>query len=494
MRVAAVPFPTCPLARPWLPRTALARHCSWPAHRRNWAPAPSGHPSAKQRRATRLCGAAAAPAGVDVSSLVDRNLQDTVVVTGGGPAGLATAAALHQAGIPVLVLEREAALSTGGSALGLWTNAWRALDALGVGDVLRQQHPNVQDIELVRHNGRQLRRFSLSECDGGPHEFRGVRRSNLLAALAAILPSDSLAFGAQVTAAEPTAAGAALTLASGQRLECLAVVGADGARSAVAAAAGRSPANYCGQSAIRGVARFPGGLPPQLQAGCIRQVWGPAARAGLYPVSDTELYWFVCFNAAADAPTSTSPAAWQQEALGVVQGWAWGLPEVVQATPLQDLSRSRLLDRWDRIPASSGSSSITLAGDSLHPMTPNLGQGGCTALEDALVLARCLQQQQLPSLAAELRDSSSSSGSSRGRAAAVAAAAVQSAFGQYERERMQRCLPLTIRSYVMGALLQAPLPPVALARDLFVQHAFSPAHFLDHATFDCGRLEPTRDG
>lgn len=105
------------------------------------------------------------------------------------------------------------------------------------------------------------------------------------AALAAILPSDSLAFGAQVTAAEPTAAGAALTLASGQRLECLAVVGADGARSAVAAAAGRSPANYCGQSAIRGVARFPGGLPPQLQAGCIRQVWGPAARAGLYPVS-----------------------------------------------------------------------------------------------------------------------------------------------------------------------------------------------------------------
>jgi hypothetical protein len=41
----------------------------------------------------------------------------------------------------------------------------------------------------------------------------------------------------------------------------------------------------------------------------------------------------------------------------------------------------------------------------------------------------------------------------------------------------------------MGALLQAPLPPVALARDVYVQHAFSPAHFLDHAAFDCGRLE-----
>ena len=41
----------------------------------------------------------------------------------------------------------------------------------------------------------------------------------------------------------------------------------------------------------------------------------------------------------------------------------------------------------------------------------------------------------------------------------------------------------------LALLAQAPLPPVALARDLFVQHVFSPAHFLDHAAYDCGRLE-----
>ena len=161
-------------------------------------------------------------------------------------------------------------------------------------------------MELVRHTGRALRRFSLAECDGGPHEFRGVRRSNLLAALAARLPPSSALFGAPVAAAEPTAAGAALRLASGQRLECLAVVGADGARSVVAAAAGRPTPNYCGQSAVRGVARFPGGVPAELAAQCIRQVWGPGARAGTYAISDTELYWFVCFTApadAADAPT-----------------------------------------------------------------------------------------------------------------------------------------------------------------------------------------------
>jgi hypothetical protein len=35
-------------------------------------------------------------------------------------------------------------------------------------------------IELTRHTGRVLRRFSLAQCSGGPHEFRGVRRSTLL--------------------------------------------------------------------------------------------------------------------------------------------------------------------------------------------------------------------------------------------------------------------------------------------------------------------------
>jgi hypothetical protein len=40
----------------------------------------------------------------------------------------------------------------------------------------------------------------------------------------------------------------------------------------------------------------------------------------------------------------------------------------------------------------------------------------------------------------------------------------------------------------MGALLQLPLPPVVAARDVFVERLFNPSHFLDHAAFDCGRL------
>lgn len=52
----------------------------------------------------------------------------------------------------------------------------------------------------------------------------------------------------------------------------------------------------------------------------------------------------------------------------------------------------------------------------------------------------------------------------------------------------RRCLPLTVRSFAMGALLQLPLAPVVAVRDAFVSQRFSPAHFLDHAAFDCGTL------
>lgn len=81
---------------------------------------------------------------LDAAELGQRDLRGTVVVTGAGPAGLATAVALHTVGIPAVLLERSSGPSAAGSALGLWTNAWRALDALGAGDALRQQHPQLQ--------------------------------------------------------------------------------------------------------------------------------------------------------------------------------------------------------------------------------------------------------------------------------------------------------------------------------------------------------------
>ena len=147
MQQTALMAPCCPMARPVAPAAGPSqrgRPAASQAALEHQAPAPR----ATRSRAAAAAAAAAAPtraASIDVSSLGARDLRGTVVVTGAGPAGLAAALALHKAGLPVVVLEREAQLSAAGTALGLWTNAWRALDALGVGDALRQQHPEVQE-------------------------------------------------------------------------------------------------------------------------------------------------------------------------------------------------------------------------------------------------------------------------------------------------------------------------------------------------------------
>ncbi len=141
--------------------------------------------------------------------------------------------------------------------------------------------------------------------------------------------------------------------------------------------------------------------------------------------------------------------------------------------------------------------------DAAHPMTPNLGQGGCAALEDAVVLARSVA-------------TAAASGFTPAASVAARQAAIEGALRAYEQERKARTTVLTVRSHVIGALLQIPLPPVSAARRLFRAHAlasganhplalralqviwvrnlyvsskvFSPAHFLDHTLYDCGTL------
>lgn len=108
-----------------------------------------------------------------------------------------------------------------------------------------------------------------------------------------------------------------------------------------------------------------------------------------------------------------------------------------------------------------------MAGDAAHPMTPNLGQGGCTALEDAVLLAA----EVGPVL--------------RGAGQQAGGAELAAALRRYEQRRSARCLPLTIKSNLMGVALQSGLGPMCLARDWFVSSPlFSPAHFLDSCNYN----------
>lgn len=86
----------------------------------------------------------------------------------------------------------------------------------------------------------------------------------------------------------------------------------------------------------------------------------------------TSVYWFVTQNIDGNLPEMTQQEI-KQEAQHIVRGWDGGIQECVAATDMETISRSRLGDRWAP-PSLAAAPNFTLAGDALHPMTPNLGQ------------------------------------------------------------------------------------------------------------------------
>eukprot|EP00850_Spirogloea_muscicola_P005762 SM000026S09011 [mRNA] locus=s26:1030236:1036628:- [translate_table: standard] len=425
-----------------------------------------------------------------------------VVIVGAGIAGLSTALALTRVGIPVVVLERAPALREGGAALSLWGNAWRALDVLGVGESLRSQYTTLTRVELCSSDGRLLKAFDFAECDGGPHEVRGVHRVALLQALATGLPPNTIRFSSRVS----SIAGSSqdhiyrVALEDGEEYNAKVIVGCDGANSKVAKYLGLKDVNYAGYSAYRGVSHMPAG---HSLGGTVCQALGRGVRAGMYPLNAQEVYWFTVFNSPPGVRDET-PAAMKKAALDSVLGWPQEIVDPIRCTSEEQITRSDITDRW-LLPLPGvrwGRGGITLAGDAAHPMTPNLGQGACTALEDSVVLARELADTPLASVPVKqaaglmVAAGGSSGGQASGKRQPAKAhhqvhvgTTVNAALERYEKERLRRCAVLTLRANAMGRLLQLPYVPVCYIRDnLAIPRVFPVAHFLDHTLYDCGEL------
>jgi len=415
-----------------------------------------------------------------LSTKIDASNRFDAIVVGGGPAGMATALALQRTGwTNCLVLEkrRETEVMQGGTALGLWTNAWKALDALGVGDRVRDSSGRVNRVELCRQDGdRVLTSFDLATCDGGPHEFGGVLRGRLVQCLAEDINKETtqLKFGVECRSCIVDKEGTVtLETDDGHTYTTDLLVGADGVNSVIAKTYGtfknkEMGTRFVGQTAIRGIAEY---ASQEDMPGTIRQVLGSGVRAGVYPVSSKELYWYVCFYDDVYGDSGSVDIIDQARDMLIASQESWKTSivwDAIQRTPAGRVSKNRLSDRWDiseLFPNTSPHPSpIALAGDALHPMTPNLGQGGCTALEDAVILASYLQECIKDK---NIRPSDQ--------------------IEKYTKERAKRCIPLTVRANLMGLILQSEFPPVVLARDTFISTAFDPSHFLDHATFDCSK-------
>jgi 2-polyprenyl-6-methoxyphenol hydroxylase-like FAD-dependent oxidoreductase len=379
-----------------------------------------------------------------------------IIVIGSGIAGLTTAIALRKVGIEVAVYERAPELREVGAGISLWANALRALDHIGAGESVRAVSLKMTRSEIRGKSGRSvlvaLDAAAMEGRAGMPELVRMIHRAELVGALAAHLPAGVAHYGHECVSVEADGTAARVRFANGRTDSADAVIGADGIRSVVRTAIlGASEPRYAGYTGWRGVCP----RPASVEAGYIGEWWGRGLRFGIATLPNDRIYWFVGQN----APQNGRNADERGHLLAAFAGWPAPIRELIGSTA--DVLRNDIIDRPPVREWSKGR--LCVIGDAAHPMTPNLGQGGCTAIEDGVILARHLSR----------------------------ATDVPAALTAYARERYKRTAGIVKESWQLGAVAQWEGRVSCALRDRLMWLAgkvMGAGAILKHAKFDTGPL------
>jgi 2-polyprenyl-6-methoxyphenol hydroxylase-like FAD-dependent oxidoreductase len=365
-----------------------------------------------------------------------------IIIAGAGIGGLSLASALRRAGRPFTVLERAPQLVPVGAGITLSPNALSALHHLGLQEAVRAAGRELSGGAICDRRGRVLlpvgdlqprsRRIHYvgpaPVRPGGGPTFALTRTDLQLVLLTGAGPG-AVDTGCEVTSFIPHAGGVTVHLAGGRILEGELLVGADGLRSAVRRGLrGDEPLRYAGHTCWRALVddvELP--TPDRFS-----ESWGPGSRFGIVPLGPRRAYWF----AVADAPEGEADPEDPRPLLRArFAAWHAPIDRLIAATPPAQIHRADIfdrppIDRWvqDR---------VALLGDAAHPMTPNLGQGGGQAIEDAVVLADALVREPL----------------------------IEGALGRYEALRLRRANRFVVQSQRLGRLAHVQGRPLRWLRD-----------------------------
>ena len=365
-----------------------------------------------------------------------------ILIAGGGIGGLTLAALLRRRGRDCIVLERAPRFAPLGAGITLQPNALKALRIGGIDEAIVGRGALMQRMRIRDDRGRVLSSIGAqSLVSNFAATVVGFHRATLHAALMDLVEPSQVRLDAAVRSCGETASGAFVELESGERIEGAALVGADGLRSVVRRElVNDGEPRYSGYTSWRGVAAR-GSLWP---AGEMSESWGEGARFGLVAIDGERLYWF----ATANVPAGGGDAG-KAGLLARFSRWHDPIRAVIEATPDHAILRTDIADRDPIVGWSRGR--VTLLGDAAHPMTPNLGQGGCQAIEDAVVLDLCLSATA--DCAAAFKDYEQRRGARTARVVREArrfgrVGQIESALGRSVRDFVVRMAPLsaTLRS------------------------------------------------
>ena len=319
-----------------------------------------------------------------------------IAIVGGGLGGLAAALFLRKAGLDATVYEQVPELREVGAGIVVSPNMVRPLRKIGLGEKLSAFAVRLEAAWEFRRwtDGRVLFVQPMGdECERlyGTHCYV-AHRADLVALLQRALPQHPLRLDHRCIDVAQNEHEAELTFASaGGRTTKVAadvVIGADGIHSLVSRAVARQiDARFSGLCAFRCL--VPAEKAPEIALRPVQTLWlGPGRHFVHYPISAGRLVNVVAIVPAGNWRNESWTADGEISDLSAqFEGWDHRVQQLIRSA-----ASTKRWAMYDRDPLERWSEGrITLLGDAAHAMLPFFAQGAAQAIEDAVVLADCLQ-------------------------------------------------------------------------------------------------------
>lgn len=313
-------------------------------------------------------------------------MKNRILIIGGGIAGLTTALALQRRNIDFMVFEAVPEIKAVGAGISLAGNAMRALKKLGVDEEVKRNGHLISSMIIEDDKGK---RISVMDAEKLSREHGlvnvAIHRADLHQVLLNAIDSSKIVTGKKAVDFNEEPEGITIFFDDGSLEQGSAAIIADGIHSGIRKKLlpGVSP-RYSGYTCWRGVVENRWSIEHHAV-----ETWGPNGRFGYVPIGNNKIYWFACKNAPVkDEMMSLFRVA---ELVDNFKRYAHPIPEILRDTPDSDLIWSDIVDLK---PISQYAyNRILLLGDAAHATTPNLGQGACMAMEDALFVAELIDNQ-----------------------------------------------------------------------------------------------------
>ncbi|MEF3100211.1 FAD-dependent urate hydroxylase HpxO [Raoultella terrigena] len=310
------------------------------------------------------------------------------LVMGAGIGGLSAAVALKAAGISCEVFEAVQEIKPVGAAISIWPNGVKCMNLLGMGDITETYGGPLRYMAYQDHrHGKTLTRFSLAplvERTGG--RPCPVSRSELQGEMLNFWGRDAVRFGKRATRVAEDDDGVTVWFSDGTTARGDMLIAADGSHSALRPyVLGFTPERrYAGYVNWNGLVEIDEAIAPADQ-------WttfvGEGKRVSLMPVARGRFYFF--FDVPLPAGLAEDRSTLKADLSRYFSGWAAPVQELIARLDPATTNRIEIhdIEPFDRLVRGK----VALLGDAGHSTTPDIGQGGCAALEDAVVLGEALR-------------------------------------------------------------------------------------------------------